>query len=41
MSTLQGVYADLIGQEHVVETLIKAVQSTRTAQETPILQYTA
>ena len=35
MATLQGVYADLVGQEHVVETLIKAVQSTRTGEETP------
>ena len=34
MATLQGVYADLVGQEHVVETLIKAVQSTRTGEET-------
>jgi DNA polymerase-3 subunit delta' len=33
MATLQGVYADLVGQEHVVETLIKAVQSTRTGEE--------
>ena len=35
MPTLQGVYADLVGQEHIVETLIKAVQSTRKEQETP------
>jgi DNA polymerase-3 subunit delta' len=35
MATLQGVYADLVGQEHVVETLIKAVLSTRTREETP------
>ena len=35
MATLQGVYADLVGQEHVVETLIKAVQATRTGEETP------
>jgi DNA polymerase-3 subunit delta' len=34
MATLQGVYADLVGQEHVVETLIKAVESTRTGEET-------
>ena len=34
MPTLQGVYADLVGQEHVVETLIKAVLSTRTGEET-------
>ena len=31
MATLQGVYADLVGQEHVVETLVKAVQATRKA----------
>jgi DNA polymerase-3 subunit delta' len=35
MPTLQGVYADLVGQEHVVETLQKAVLSTRTGEETP------
>jgi DNA polymerase III subunit delta' len=34
MPTLQGVYADLVGQEHFVETLIKAVQATRTGEET-------
>jgi DNA polymerase III subunit delta' len=34
VATLQGVYADLVGQEHVVETLIKAVLSTRTGEET-------
>jgi DNA polymerase-3 subunit delta' len=30
MQTLQGVYADLVGQEHVVEILEKAVLATRT-----------
>jgi DNA polymerase-3 subunit delta' len=30
MPTLQGVYADLVGQEHVVEILEKAVLATRT-----------
>ena len=34
MPSLKGVYADLVGQEHVVETLIKAVESTRTGEET-------
>ena len=34
MPTLQGVYADLVGQEHVVETLQKAVLATRTGEET-------
>jgi DNA polymerase-3 subunit delta' len=34
MPTLQGVYADLVGQEHVVETLQKAVLSTRSGEET-------
>jgi DNA polymerase-3 subunit delta' len=35
MPTLQGVYADLVGQEHVVEILQKAVLATRTGEETP------
>jgi DNA polymerase-3 subunit delta' len=35
MATLQGVYADLVGQEHVVETLVKAVQATRKEAPTP------
>mgnify|MGYP000294480701 CR=1 FL=1 len=34
MPTLQGVYADLVGQEHVVEILEKAVLATRTGEET-------
>ncbi len=34
MPTLQGVYADLVGQEHVVEILQKAVLATRTGEET-------
>jgi len=34
MPILQGVYADLVGQEHVVEALIKAVLATRTGEET-------
>jgi DNA polymerase III subunit delta' len=39
MATLQGVYADLVGQEHVVETLIKAVQSTRTGEESQVMTH--
>jgi DNA polymerase-3 subunit delta' len=35
MATLQGVYADLVGQEHVVETLVKAVLATRKEAPTP------
>jgi len=35
MPILQGVYADLVGQEHVVEALVKAVLATRTGEETP------
>jgi DNA polymerase-3 subunit delta' len=34
MPTLQGVYADLVGQEHVAEILQKAVLATRTGEET-------
>ena len=34
MPTLQGVYADLVGQEHIVKILQKAVLATRTGEET-------
>ncbi len=34
MHTLQGVYADLVGHEHVVEVLERAVLATRTGEET-------
>jgi DNA polymerase-3 subunit delta' len=34
MPTLQGVYAELVGQEHVVEILEKAVLATRIGEET-------
>ena len=38
MATLQGVYADLVGQEHVVEILQKAVAATRSGDLGPSVE---